>query len=473
MSKLIFEKSKKGQIGIDLKCDARYDYFLPDNLKRESEPVLPEVSELEVMRHFTELSNKNFCIEKGFYPLGSCTMKYNPKVNEQTAALEGFTGLHPEVPEENAQGSLELMFKLQENLKEITGMNAVTLQPAAGAHGEFVGMMIVKKYFEKKGETRKKVIVPDSAHGTNPATARMCGFEIIEIKSNEKGQVSTEALKEVLNSDVAAIMMTNPNTLGIFEENILEISKLVHENGSLLYYDGANLNAIMGITTPAAMGFDIVHINLHKTFSTPHGGGGPGAGPVGVVKKLKDFLPVPIVDFDGKKYFKNYNLPDSIGKVKAFYGNFGILVRAYTYILMQGKSLKKVSEDAVMSANYLKECLKNSYALPYDITCMHEFVLSSEKQSPQGIHTLNIAKRMMDYGIHPPTVYFPLIVNESIMIEPTESESKEVLDNFVEIMEKISQEAKENPEIVLNAPHTTPVLKIDETLAARNPNLRY
>lgn len=473
MSKLIFEKSKKGQIGIDINCDARYDYFLPESLKRTLEPVLPEVSELEVMRHFMELSNKNFCIEKGFYPLGSCTMKYNPKVNEQIAALEGFTGIHPNAPDDAVQGALELMYKLQKNLAEITGMNAITLQPAAGAHGEFVGMMIVKKYFEKKGEARKKVIVPDSAHGTNPATAKMCGFDIVEIKSNEKGQVSIDALKEALNEDVAAIMMTNPNTLGIFEENILEISKIVHENGSLLYYDGANLNAIMGITTPAAMGFDIVHVNLHKTFSTPHGGGGPGAGPVGVVAKLKDFLPAPIIDFDGEKYFKNYNLPDSIGKVKAFYGNFGILVRAYAYILMQGKSLKKVSQDAVMSANYLKECLKDSYDLPHDITCMHEFVISGEKQSESGVHTINIAKRMMDYGIHPPTVYFPLIVSEAIMIEPTESESKEVLDNFVKIMEKIAQESKENPEIVLNAPHSTPVLKIDETLAARNPNLRY
>lgn len=474
MNKLIFEKSQKGQIGIDISCDARYDYFLPENLKRETAPVLPEVSELEVMRHFTELSSKNFCIEKGFYPLGSCTMKYNPKVNEQIAALDGFCAIHPEAPDDKAQGALELMYNLQKTLGEITGMDAVTLQPAAGAHGEFTGMMIVKKYFEQRGKVRRKVIVPDSAHGTNPATAKMCGFEIIEIKSNENGQVSIDALKEVLNEDVAAIMMTNPNTLGIFEENILEISKLVHENGSLLYYDGANLNAIMGITTPAAMGFDIVHINLHKTFSTPHGGGGPGAGPVGVVASLKDFLPAPIIGFDGQKYYKDYSLPNSIGQVKAFYGNFGVLVRAYAYILMQGKSLRKVTEDAVLSANYLKESLKDSYDLPISTTCMHEFVLSGKKQVEEsGVHTINIAKRMMDYGVHPPTVYFPLIVNEAIMIEPTESESKEVLDNFVEIMQKIAKEAKENPEIVLNAPHTTPVLKIDETLAARNPNLRY
>lgn len=473
MNKLIFEKSRDGQRGIDFDNDANYDYFLPKSLEREEKTTLPEVSELEVMRHFTELSGKNFCIEKGFYPLGSCTMKYNPKVNEMAANLDGFTNINPNSPDNCAQGALELMYKLQKSLCEITGMDAMTLQPAAGAHGEFCGMLIVKKYFEQLEQKRKKVIVPDSAHGTNPATARMCGFEIVEIKSNEKGQVSIEALKEVLNEDVAAIMMTNPNTLGLFEENILEISDLVHQNGSLLYYDGANLNAIMGITNPAKMGFDIVHLNLHKTFSTPHGGGGPGSGPVGVVEKLKDFLPVPIIDFDGKKYFRNYNMPNSIGKLKAFYGNFGILVRAYTYILMMGNSLKKVSQDAVMSANYLKEKLKNTYHLHYDITCMHEFVLSSKNQSESGVHTINIAKRMMDYGIHPPTVYFPLIASEAIMIEPTESESKEVLDNFIEIMEKIAVEAKENPDLVLNAPHSTPVLKIDETYAARNPNLRY
>ena len=473
MNKLIFEKSKEGQIGIDFDTEVQYDYFLPKNLEREKAPILPEVSELEVMRHYTELSGKNFCIEKGFYPLGSCTMKYNPKVNELAANLDGFANLHPNTPDENAQGALELMFKLQKSLCKITGMDAMTLQPAAGAHGEFCGMLIIKKYFEKLGHNRKKVIVPDSAHGTNPATARMCGFEIVEIKSNEKGQVSVEALKEVLNEDVAAIMMTNPNTLGLFEENILEISELMHQNGSLLYYDGANLNAIMGITNPAKMGFDIVHLNLHKTFSTPHGGGGPGSGPVGVVAKLKDFLPVPIIDFDGEKYFKKYSIPNTVGKLKAFYGNFGVLVRAYTYILMMGNSLKKVSQDAVMSANYLKEKLKKTYHLHYDITCMHEFVLSSKNQSEQGVHTINIAKRMMDYGIHPPTVYFPLIAPEAIMIEPTESESKAVLDNFVSIMEKIAQESKENPELVLNAPHSTPVLKIDETYAARNPDLRY
>ncbi|MDD3420518.1 MAG: aminomethyl-transferring glycine dehydrogenase subunit GcvPB, partial [Candidatus Gastranaerophilales bacterium] len=460
MSKLIFEKSKKGQKGIEIKCDARYDYFFPDSLMREEAPLLPEVSELEVMRHFKELSDKNFCIESGFYPLGSCTMKYNPKVNEMAASLDGFANLHPHVSDDCAQGALELMYKLQSALSEITGMDAITLQPAAGAHGEFTGMMIVKKYFEQKNEIRKKVIVPDSAHGTNPATARMCGFDIVELKSDENGQVSVEALKEALDGDVAAIMMTNPNTLGIFEENILEISKLVHQNGSLLYYDGANLNAIMGIATPAKMGFDIVHINLHKTFATPHGGGGPGAGPVGVVEHLRDYLPAPIIGFDGKKYFQDYNLPKSIGKVKAFYGNFGVLIRAYTYILMMGKSLKSVSQDAVMSANYLKSKLKDSYDLPYDITCMHEFVLSGQKQADEGVHTINIAKRMMDYGLHPPTVYFPLIVPEAIMIEPTESESKDVLDNFVEIMQNIATEVKENPELVLEAPHTTPVLKI-------------
>lgn len=478
MSKLIFEKSIKNQKGIQLECDLSADEFLPQELLRKEKATMPEVSELEAMRHFTELSQKNFCIEKGFYPLGSCTMKYNPKVNEYTASLEGLTNIHPMQDDSSVQGALELMYKLQESLKALTGMNAITLQPAAGAHGELTGMLIVKKYFEelKKqgGQTRNKVIVPDSAHGTNPATARMCGFKVVEIKSNDKGQVDLESLKEALDENVAAIMMTNPNTLGLFEENILEISDLAHKNGSLLYYDGANLNAIMGITNPAKMGFDIVHVNLHKTFSTPHGGGGPGAGPVGVVEKLKDFLPTPIIDFDGEKYYKNYNLKNSIGTMKAFYGNFNILVRAYTYILMMGKDgLKKATQDAVLNANYLKEKLKHLYQLPYDITCMHEFVLSGDTQKENGLSTMNIAKRMIDYGIHPPTVYFPLIVSEAIMIEPTETENKQTLDEFVEIMEKIAAEAQEKPELLLEAPHNSPVLKVDETYAARNLNLRY
>ena len=470
--KTIFEKSN-GVCGVSF-GELKLGQFIPESLVRKDPIGLPNMSELEVMRHYKELSDRNFCIEKGFYPLGSCTMKYNPKVNEFLASLEGFTNLHPLQSDEDSQGALELMFKLQEALKKLTGMDAVTLQPAAGAHGELTGMMIIKKYFETKGEiNRKKVIVPDSAHGTNPASAKMCGFDIVEVKSNNKGQVDIEALKSLLDKDVAAIMMTNPNTLGIFEEKVLEISKLMHDNGSLLYYDGANFNAIMGWTNPRLMGFDVVHLNLHKTFSTPHGGGGPGAGPVCVVEKLKEFLPSPVIEFDGNKYLRNYNIRHSIGKVRGFYGNFGILVRAYAYILMMGDNLKLASGDAVLNANYIKEKLKGVYDLPYDEPCMHEFVLSGEKQHHQGVSTLGIAKRLMDSNYHPPTVYFPLIVHEAIMIEPTESESKEVLDKFIETMLKIAKEIETNPQGVLESPKTTPIKKVDETLAARQPDLVF
>ena len=401
-------------------------------------------------------------------------MKYNPKVNEYLANLDNFLNIHPHTAEEDAQGSLELMYKLQEALKEITGMSAITLQPAAGAHGELTGMMVIKKYFEVKGENRKKVIIPDSAHGTNPASAHTCGFDIVEIKSNEKGQVDIEALKSVLDKDVAAIMMTNPNTLGIFEENVLEISKIMHENGSLLYYDGANFNAIMGHTNPYKMGFDVVHLNLHKTFATPHGGGGPGAGPVGVVEELKEFLPTPVVEFDGKKYYKNYNLKHTIGQIKAFYGNFSVLVKAYAYILLCGKNLKLATEDAVLNANYIKEKLKNYYKTPYDEPCMHEFVISADKQKEEfEVTALNIAKRLMDYDIHPPTIYFPLIVHEAMMIEPTETESKETLDAFCDTVIQISKEVEEDPELVLDAPHTTVIGRLDETQAARKPVLKF
>ena len=470
--KTIFEKDK-GISGInlcdgDLECD-----FLKDEFKRKSQLGLPNVSELEALRHYKALSDRNFCIEKGFYPLGSCTMKYNPKVNELLASLDGFVNLHPLVEDSDCQGALELMFKLQEALKKITGMDYITLQPAAGAQGELTGMMIIKKYFEVKGEKRSKVIIPDSAHGTNPASAHLCGFDIVPVKSNEKGQVDIDALKSLVDSDVAAIMMTNPNTLGIFEENVLEISKIMHENGSLLYYDGANFNAIMGYSNPKLMGFDVVHLNLHKTFATPHGGGGPGSGPVCVVECLKDFLPTPVVAYDGNRYFRDYNIKHSIGSVKAFYGNFSVLVKAYAYILMMGKNLKEASENAVLNANYLKEKLKQAYYLPYDEPCMHEFVLSGDKQKEYGVSTLNIAKALMDGDTHPPTVYFPLIVHEAIMIEPTESETKEVMDDFVSIMLKIADDAKVCPEKIISAPHNTPVKRIDETLAARHPNLKF
>ena len=454
--KTIFEKSK-GVDGISL-CDSVDEItFMQDSFLRSNKPDLPQLSELEVLRHYKELSDMNFCIEKGFYPLGSCTMKYNPKVNELLASLDGFANLHPCMSDEDVQGALELMYNLQEELKKITGMDAITLQPAAGAHGELTGMMIIKKYFELKGEKRKKVIIPDSAHGTNPASAHLCGFDVIPVASNDKGQVDIDALKLILDKDVAAIMMTNPNTLGIFEENVLEISKLMHENGSLLYYDGANFNAIMGYTNPELMGFDVVHLNLHKTFATPHGGGGPGAGPVAVTEQLREFLPAPYIDFDGEKYYRN----------------FGVLVRAYAYILMMGNNLKKASENAVLNANYLKEKLKHAYLLPYDEPCMHEFVLSGDWQKENGVSTLNIAKSLMDENTHPPTVYFPLIVHEAMMIEPTESETRERLDDFVKVMLKIADEVKLDPEKFIHAPHTTPVKRIDETLAARKPDLKF
>lgn len=470
--KTIFEKSN-GIDGINLTDEKENLNFLDKDLLRTSDTELPQMSELEVMRHYKELSDLNFCIERGFYPLGSCTMKYNPKVNEFLSTLEGFN-IHPNTSDKNAQGALKLMYDLQTALLKITGMDAITLKPSAGAHGEMTGMMIIKKYFDSIGEKRTKVIIPDSAHGTNPASAKMAGFDIVEIKSNEKGQVDIDSLKAVLNEDVAAIMMTNPNTLGIFEERVEEISKLMHDNGSLLYYDGANFNAIMGYTNPKLMGFDVVHLNLHKTFSTPHGGGGPGAGPVAVVEKLKDFLPTPTIEFDGNKYFRNYNVKNSIGSIKDFYGNFSVFVRAYAYILMLGQNLKHASENAVLNANYLKEKLKKYYDLPYDEPCMHEFVLSGEKQKQEsGVSTLHIAKALMDGNTHPPTVYFPLIVHEAIMIEPTESEQKEKLDEFVDTMIEIAKMAKDNPEEILSAPHTTPVKKIDEVTAARHPDLKF
>ena len=470
--KTIFEKSN-GIDGINLTDEKENLNFLDKDLLRTSDTELPQMSELEVMRHYKELSDLNFCIEKGFYPLGSCTMKYNPKVNEFLSTLEGFN-IHPNTSDKNAQGALKLMYDLQTALLKITGMDAITLKPSAGAHGEMTGMMIIKKYFDSIGEKRTKVIIPDSAHGTNPASAKMAGFDIVEIKSNEKGQVDIDSLKAVLNEDVAAIMMTNPNTLGIFEERVEEISKLMHDNGSLLYYDGANFNAIMGYTNPKLMGFDVVHLNLHKTFSTPHGGGGPGAGPVAVVEKLKDFLPTPTIEFDGNRYFRNYNVKNSIGSIKDFYGNFSVFVRAYAYILMLGQNLKHASENAVLNANYLKEKLKKYYDLPYDEPCMHEFVLSGEKQKQEsGVSTLHIAKALMDGNTHPPTVYFPLIVHEAIMIEPTESEQKEKLDEFVDTMIEIANMAKDDPEEILSAPHTTPVKKIDEVTAARHPDLKF
>lgn len=444
--------------------------------KRTTEIKLQDKTELELMRHYKEMSDKNFCIEKGFYPLGSCTMKYNPRINEWAAKLEGFTNLHPNQDDNDCQGALQLMYELQNFLKIITGMDEISLQPCAGAHGEFSGMMVIKRYFEdrKKLNTRKKVIIPDNAHGTNPASAAMCGFEILQVKSNEKGLVDVEELKQIVkehNNSIAAIMMTNPNTLGLFDNNIVEISKIMHDNGSLLYYDGANFNAIMGYTNPKLMGFDVVHLNLHKTFATPHAGGGPGAGPIGVVEKLKDYLPIPKIEFDGEKYIRNYNYDKSIGKVSAFFGNFNVLVKAYTYIYMMGKSLKDVSSDAVLAANYLKSKLKDYYHIAFDTHCAHEFVIDNSDKKLKGVSTLDIAKRLMDEDIHPATIYFPLIVHEAFMVEPTESETKKVLDNFVEVMIKIASEIDEGVDFH-NFPKKTPISRADEVKAARQLDLK-
>jgi glycine dehydrogenase subunit 2 len=449
--------------------------MIPKDLLREDELDLPEVSELELIRHYVNLSYKNYSVDKGFYPLGSCTMKYNPKVNEDIANLKDFTDIHPLQNENTVQGALKLMYNLQNMLEEITGMDKVTLQPAAGAHGELTGMMIIRAYFENRGDhKRKKMIVPDSAHGTNPASATTAGFDVVEIKSGKDGLIDIDSLKTVLNYEVAGVMLTNPNTLGLFEKNICEIANLIHDAGGLLYYDGANMNANMGITRPGDMGFDVVHLNLHKTFSTPHGGGGPGSGPVGVKGDLVDFLPVPVVEKVNNKYVLNYDIPNTIGKVRSFYGNFGVMVRAYAYILSMGaEGLKKASEIAVLNANYIKEMLKYNYDLPFDCVCKHEFVFSGIKDKQSNISTLDIAKRLIDYGFHPPTIYFPLIINNAIMIEPTETESKETLDEFIKVMKSIAKEAKENPELLKIAPQGTYVKRLDEVNAARNPVVKW
>jgi len=475
---LIFEMSKAGRIAYSLPaCDVPevdIEQLLPASMIRSKPAELPEVSELDLMRHYTQLSHRNHGVDSGFYPLGSCTMKYNPKINEDVARYPGFAHLHPYQPESMVQGALELLYNLQKDLAEITGMDSVTLQPAAGAQGEWTGLMLIRAYHESRGEKRTKVIVPDSAHGTNPASATVAGFETVTIPSDERGLVSIEALRQAVGPDTAALMLTNPNTLGLFEENIVEIAKIVHDAGGLLYYDGANANAILGYSRPGDMGFDVVHLNLHKTFTTPHGGGGPGAGPVGVKKILEPFLPKPMVIKDGDQYKLEYDIPESIGRVKGFYGNFGILVRAYTYILtMGGEGLKRVSENAVLNANYMMRKLQPYYDLPYDRVCKHEFVLSGKRQKKLGVRTLDIAKRLLDFGYHPPTVYFPLIVEECLMIEPTETESKETLDQFIEVMIQIAKEAEESPEVVQEAPHKTVVGRLDEVTAARKPVLRY
>ncbi|MBT2643821.1 aminomethyl-transferring glycine dehydrogenase subunit GcvPB [Bacillus sp. ISL-41] len=476
---LIFELSTPGRVGYSLPemdvPETDLSELLPEGFLREEEPELPEASELDIMRHYTALSKRNHGVDSGFYPLGSCTMKYNPKMNENVARFNGFAHLHPLQDESSVQGALELMYDLQEHLIEITGMDEVTLQPAAGAHGEWTGLMMIRAYHEANGDhNRTKVIVPDSAHGTNPASATVAGFETITVKSDENGLVDLEDLKKVVGEDTAALMLTNPNTLGLFEENILEMAEIVHGAGGKLYYDGANLNAVMSKARPGDMGFDVVHLNLHKTFTGPHGGGGPGSGPVGVKADLIPFLPKPIVTKQDGVYKFDYDRPQSIGRVKPFYGNFGINVRAYTYIRTMGPDgLKAVTEYAVLNANYMMRRLAEYYDLPFNRHCKHEFVLSGKRQKKLGVRTLDIAKRLLDFGYHPPTIYFPLNVEEAIMIEPTETESKETLDAFIDAMIQIAREAEENPEIVQEAPHSTVVGRLDETTAARKPILRY
>jgi glycine dehydrogenase subunit 2 len=477
--KLIFELSTPGRIGYSLPemdvPEVEIDSLLPEGYVRTEEPELPEVSELDIMRHYTALSRRNHGVDSGFYPLGSCTMKYNPKINENVARFNGFAHVHPLQDETGAQGALELLYDLQQHLIEITGMDEVTLQPAAGAHGEWTGLMLIRAYHEANGDTKRtKVIVPDSAHGTNPASATIAGFETITVKSTEDGLVDLEDLKKVVGEDTAALMLTNPNTLGLFEEHILEIADIIHEAGGKVYYDGANLNAVLSKARPGDMGFDVVHLNLHKTFTGPHGGGGPGSGPVGVKADLIPYLPKPIIAKRGEEYILDYDRPQSIGRVKPFYGNFGINVRAYTYIRSMGPDgLKAVTEYAVLNANYMMRRLAEHYDLPFDKHCKHEFVLSGRRQKKLGVRTLDIAKRLLDFGYHPPTIYFPLNVEECIMIEPTETESKETLDAFCDIMIQIAKEAEENPEVVQEAPHTTVVGRLDETTAARKPILRY
>ena len=478
--KLIFELSKPGRKAYNLPAldveEKALDSLIPAEFLTDKELNFPEVSEVDVVRHYTNLSDKNYGLDTGFYPLGSCTMKYNPKINEDVARYDGFANVHPLQAESCIQGSLQVMYELEKSLSEIGGMDRFTLQPGAGAHGEITGIMLIKAYHEKNGDTkRNKIIVPDSAHGTNPATAAMAGYQIVEIKSTPEGLVDLEALKAAVGEDTAGLMLTNPNTVGIYDRGVKEISRIVHEAGGLLYYDGANLNAIMGHARPGDMGFDVVHYNLHKTFSTPHGGGGPGSGPVGCKNILAEFLPVPMVGKrDDGTYYLDYDIPNTIGKIKDFYGHFGIFLRAYTYILTLGNDgLKKASEMAVLNANYIKEKLKDYYYLPIDTLVKHEVVFGGLKDTLSEVSTLDIAKRLLDHGYHPPTVYFPLIINEALMIEPTESESKETIDGFIEAMIAIAKEASSDPESLKTAPHDTIVRRPDETKAARNPVVKY
>ena len=476
--KLIFEKSRAGRRAARLPQPANLAPApeLPAGLRRADPPRLPELPENEIVRHFTELTTRNFGIDTGFYPLGSCTMKYNPRVNERVAALPGFRDLHPHQDEDASQGALELMHDLQEMLAEITALDAVSLQPAAGSQGELTGLMLMRAFFADRGEAdwRRKVVVADTAHGTNPASVTMAGYELVKVETDPRGNIDLDDLRTKVDEETAGLMLTNPSTLGLFDEHIEEIARMFHEVGGLLYYDGANLNAVCGISRPGDMGFDIVHINLHKTFSQPHGGGGPGGGPIAVRRQLEPYLPVPAVARDGKRFRLDYDRPKSIGKVRAFTGPFGVFVRSYAFILAWGRELKTMSEDAVLNANYLLARLKGAYELPFDRLCMHEFVLSARGlKREHGITALDVAKRLMDYGFHPPTIYFPLIVAEALMIEPTETETKETLDAFADAMLAIAREAAEQPERLKEAPHGRPVQRLDEVKAARRAVVRY
>jgi glycine dehydrogenase subunit 2 len=469
---LIFELSHKGRKGYTLPKNQFGHHEIPADLKRTDDAQLPECDEMTVVRHYTNLSEDNFGVDNGFYPLGSCTMKYNPTINEEIASLPAFTNLHPLQPIDSCQGALEVEYQLQRNLAEITGLSDFTLNPCAGAHGELTGLMIIRSYHQSRHDDKRiKVIVPDSAHGTNPASAAVCGLEVVEVKSTADGLVDVEDLKPLLGDDIAAMMMTNPNTLGLFEKEIPEIAKLIHDCGGLMYYDGANLNPMLGAARPGDMGFDVMHLNLHKTFSTPHGGGGPGSGPVGVRKGLEEFLPSPHVIKKGDKYDVVY---DHFNHVGAFLGNFTVILRAYTYILSLGKeNLKMVGPLATLNANYIKESLKDVYELPITGLCKHEFVFNGLKDKSTGVTTMDVAKRLLDFGYHAPTIYFPLLFHEAMMIEPTENESKDTIDGFINVLRQIAKEALEDPDLVKGAPHDAPISRVDDVLAAKHPILTY
>jgi len=474
--KLIYEKSHSGRRAGRAPQTGLPVPDVPPELRRSEPPRLPEIAEPDLLRHFTELSTRNFGIDTGFYPLGSCTMKHNPRINERLAALPGFRDLHPLEDEGWAQGALRLCVELQEALAEITGLDAVSLQPAAGSQGELTGLMLMHAYFAERGEDerRRKIVIPDTAHGTNPASVTMAGYELTDVQTDSRGNIDVDDLLTKVDDATAGLMITNPSTLGLFDENIEEISRIFHDAGALMYYDGANLNAVCGISRPGDMGFEIVHINLHKTFSQPHGGGGPGGGPVAVSKRLEPFLPVPAIVRDGDGYRLDYDRPQSIGKVRGFLGPFGVFVRSYAFIRAYGPALREMSEVAVLNANYLLARLREAYELPFDRLCMHEFVLSARRlKREHGVSALDLAKRLMDYGFHPPTIYFPLIVPEALMIEPTETEAKETLDAFADAMEAIAREAAEQPELLKEAPRGTPVGRLDEVKAAKRAVVRY